>query len=88
MSTDAQKRVPPKSAARGAASYRSNFANILSIVLRDANVRASDRIIERTSLRGTLIWRRKAVVPASRKSASVRAPISAGNAVAARTRRF
>ena len=44
--------------------------------------------MRRTSRRGTLTVRSNAVGPAASKSASVRAPISAGKTVAARTRRF
>src|SRR6266581_3844078 len=55
---------------------------------RAPNPKISDATIARTSLRGTLICRCKAVAPASRKSASVRAPMSPGSAVAIRTRRF
>src|SRR5437588_813828 len=49
---------------------------------------ALDRIIFRTSPRGTFILRVSAPAPASRRSASVCAPIFAGKAVAKRTRRL
>src|SRR2546422_5414059 len=68
--------------------YLHNFSKIASIRLRDAKLAASDAITARTSRRGTLTLRCNAVAPASRKSVSVRAPISAGKTVAARTRRF
>ena len=55
---------------------------------RPPNPKTSDAVIARTSFRGTLICRWSAVAPASRKSARVRAPISAGKTVAKRTRRF
>src|ERR1041385_4029540 len=71
-----------------ASPYRINRAYILEVDSRSARVSASRAIIRRTSRRDTLSLRCKAVLPASRKSASVRAPISAGRTVAARTRRF
>src|SRR5216117_2613528 len=69
---------------------RYGFArsNIASIAPHDAKVMASDKIILRTSPRGTFTVRCNAIGPAAFKSASVRAPINAGKTVAARTRRF
>ena len=55
---------------------------------RDPSVRPNDKIIVRTSRRGTFTIRSKASGPAASKSVSVRAPIKAGSTVAARTRRF